>query len=184
MFALYTLAMNAAGIFTKFEQTHRTWGMRLDGLGDEAFQRPASGGGWGIGQICHHIGSVTEMLLENAEKCACGDGKEMGFQFQPALIMLFGSLPPVRINVPDLPPELSHFANPTALGAADARDTLERAATQMRSARDAVSEASSRCRRRHPAGGWLNATQWYAMTEMHYRHHLRQLARLRAISSG
>jgi hypothetical protein len=176
--------MDARGILTKLEKTHRTWGMRIDGLGDEAFLRPARGGGWGVGQICRHIELVSEMLLRNAEQCTRGDGADMGFRIQPALLMLFGTLPPVRIKVPDLPPDLQHLGKPEPINAADGRDALERVATQMRGLHDAVAGASPRCRREHPAGGWLNALQWYAMNEMHYRHHLRQLDRLLAISSA
>jgi hypothetical protein len=176
--------VSAAKILKKLEATHRTWGMRLDGLGDEAFLRPARGGGWGIGQICRHIELVSGMLLDNGEMCARGDGRDLGFQLQPAMIMLFGTLPPVRIKVPELPDDLKHLGQPEPIDAADSRDALESVAQRMRDLRDTVAASSPRCRREHPAGGWLNALQWYALTEMHYRHHLRQLARLRAITGS
>jgi len=174
------MAVSAAKILQKYESTHGTWRARLDPLEEERFTRapPAGSGSWGIGQICDHIASVAEMLLINADQCAQGNGQDKGFQLQPALICLVGSLPPVRINVPDLPPELDHLSNPQKLTKEQALARLDGALERMRSLADAVDRATTRCRSKHPVGGWLHARQWYHMNEMHYRHHLRQLDRL------
>lgn len=170
--------MDAAGILAKFEQTHATWRGRLGPLSDEDVARVPEGGGWCVGRICHHLGSVSDMLLGNAERCAAGDGEDKGFQFQPWMITVVGSLPPTRIHVPDLPPDLNHLANPEPLTKDEGLARLDGMHERMRTLQPRVQVASKRCRREHPVGGWLNAREWYHMNEMHLRHHLRQFARL------
>jgi len=169
--------MSPDKILRKFETTYRTWLARLEPLDDEAFEREPDDGGWSVGRICHHIGSVSDMLLENADLCAKGDGVDKRFQFLPAMLSTVGSLPPARIKVPDLPAELRHLSCPEPMTKAGGIARLEAVAERMRSLSAAVAAASPRVRREHPAGGWLNARHWYHMTEMHLRHHLRQLRR-------
>ena len=41
-----------------------------------------------------------------------------------------------------------------------------------------IAAADPKLRKRHPVAGFLNAQQWYAFSEMHMRHHLRQLKRI------
>ncbi|MCB0570777.1 MAG: DinB family protein [Phaeodactylibacter sp.] len=36
----------------------------------------------------------------------------------------------------------------------------------------------------HPALGYLNATEWYQLIAIHFRHHLRQKARIEAFLNG
>jgi hypothetical protein len=161
----------------KLDRTLGIWRAQLGPLDDAAFARTPDGGGWSVGQICHHLRSASDLLLGNAEQCAAGDGRDMGFQVFPAIMALIGSIPPARIKVPDLPEELRQVSQPVQLGREDGLAVFDGIEERMREMRAAMESASPRCRRRHPAGGWMNAVQWYQLNEMHMRHHLRQLAR-------
>ena len=120
------------------------------------------------------------MLLDNAVRCADGDGAKKRFSFLPWMITAMGSFPPTRIRLPELPAELRHMAEPEPMKKDAALARLDGTLEQMRAVLPAISAAPPGCRREHPAGGWPNARQWYQMNEMHLRHHLRQLARLTA----
>ncbi len=172
--------MSSAKTLHKLDSTHRGWLTRLQPLDETAFARVPEGGGWAIGQVCHHVGSVSDMLLGNAERAAAGDGQTKGFQFQPWMLTVMGRLPPMRIKVPvaSLPPEMHVFANPQQLSKSEGFEQLAGVVERMRSTAPAVDGSTKTCRRRHPVGGWLNAMQWFQLTEMHMRHHLRQIDRL------
>jgi len=171
--------MKAEKILQKFETTYQNWRSKLESFDDAAFQRPPENGGWSAGQVCCHVSDVSDSMLANLEQCAQGDAEDRGFSFLPAMITAVGSLPPAKIKVPTgLPPEYQHFAKPQPMAKADALARLDGIAARMRELRPKVEGASKRMRRKHPAGGWLHAQQWYQMNEMHLRHHLRQLGRL------
>jgi len=91
-----------------------------------------------------------------------------------------GGLPPMRIRVPveKLPPELHIFAKPEQRSKPEGLARLAGVVEQMRTLAGVVDGSTKTCRRHHPASGWLNALQWFQMTEMHMRHHLRQVDRL------
>lgn len=161
----------------KLDRTVAVWRSRLEPLDEDAFARRPEGGGWTVGQICHHLGTVAELLLGNAEQCAAGDGRDMGFQWFPGIMAFIGSIPPTRIKVPDLPEDLRQVSQPDQITRADALASIDGMVERMRSMRSAVEASSPRCRRKHPAGTWMNSVQWFQLNEMHLRHHLRQLAR-------
>ena len=169
--------MKADRVQRKFESTLATWRARLGPRPEADFGRRPAGGGWCLGQVCDHLKSASDLLLGEAEKCARGEGERKGAQVMPAMITLFGSLPPGRFKVPDKP-ELRKLAEPRELTKDAALECLGAMGKRVTELRDPGAAAPRNLRRRHPAAGWMNAVQFYQVAEMHLRHHLRQLARI------
>jgi len=48
----------------------------------------------------------------------------------------------------------------------------------MQGSVETVRSAPKDARRKHWAGGWFSARQWYQSVEMHMRHHMRQMKRI------
>jgi hypothetical protein len=159
----------------KFEQTLGAWRERLGPRSDEDFAKPPADGGWTIGQVCNHISAASDMMLRGAEACAQGAGEKKGFSPMPAFMTFIGSFPPGRFKVP---PALKELANPSPISKAQAIERLDAIENKVRALQESVAAAPKDIKSKHPAAGWLNASQWYQITEMHMRHHLRQLGRI------
>ncbi|MHC4974480.1 MAG: DinB family protein [Planctomycetota bacterium] len=172
--------MDARKVLMKTEKTYAVWRDALEKTDDQNYERAPAAGGWTLGQISDHVTLVSSAFLDAVEALARGEGEERRGSFLATLMCgVFGSFPPVRLKVPgNLPDEVKRAANPDSLPKAEA---LERFAVVMRRTRDlceAVAAAPRGLRMQHPAAGWVNARQWYQLSEMHMRHHLRQLRRL------
>ncbi|MHC4493171.1 MAG: DUF1569 domain-containing protein, partial [Planctomycetota bacterium] len=87
--------------------------------------------------------------------------------------------PPFRLKVPsNLPDHLKRASDPDSPPKAEALERFATVARRTRDLCDAVAAAPRGLRSKHPAVGWVNARQWYQLSEMHMRHHLRQLRRI------
>ena len=123
---------------------------------------------------------VSSAFLDAVEALKRGEGEERGGSFL-ALVMcdIFRSFPPIRLRVPtNLPDEVKRAATPDSLPKAEALERFAEVARRTRELCDAVAAVPRGLRMEHPAAGWVNARQWYQLSEMHMRHHLRQLRRL------
>jgi len=171
--------VEARKVLAKTERTYALWREDLESRDGEDFGRAPAAGGWSLGQISDHVTLVSSAFLEAAEALTRGEGEERGGGFLAAVMCgVFRSFPPFRLKVPpNLPDEVMRAADPDSLPKAEA---LERFAAVLRRTRDlcgAVAAAPRRLRLEHPVLGWVNARQWYQLSEMHMRHHLRQLRR-------
>jgi hypothetical protein len=172
--------MDPRKVLDKTEKTYAIWRNATESRDEQDFARAPDDGGWSLGQLCDHVSLVSSAFLDAAKALARGEGEERGGSFLAAVMCgVFRSFPPVRLKVPtNLPDEVKRAAAPDSLAKADA---LERLATVMQRTRilcDAVAAAPRGLRSEHPVLGWINARQWYQLSEMHMRHHLRQLRRL------
>lgn len=170
--------MNIDRSLARFERTLERWEQALASLDDAAFTRLPADGGWSVGQVCDHVAGAGQLILDQVQRCADGEAEVRGFQLKGALVALLGSIPPVRVKVPDVP-LLETVARPANLARDAALGRLRALASRTRSMAEPARGASPRQRTRHPLAGYLNAGQWFQFNEMHLRHHLRQLARLR-----
>lgn len=171
--------MDPRKVLAKAEETHARWREALQGRDEGDFERTPAGGGWSLGQVSDHVTLVSSAFLDAVEALARGEGEERGGSFRAALVCgVFRSFPPLRLKVPpNLPDEVKRAATPDSLSRAEALERFETVARRARELCDRVAAAPPRLRLEHPVLGWANARQWYQLSEMHMRHHLRQLKR-------
>ncbi|MHC4931015.1 MAG: DinB family protein [Planctomycetota bacterium] len=172
--------MDSRKVLTGFEKTHATWRAALERGDEESYGAEQGAGGWTLGQICDHVAGTSQAFLDGAELLARGEGEERGGgMFAFLMCEVINGFPPFRFKVPpNLPASYARVAAPESISKAEALERLDAVARRTREMCDAVAAAPKNFRSKHPAAGWLNARQWYQMSEMHMRHHLRQLRRI------
>ncbi|USB33048.1 DinB family protein [Paenibacillus sp. YPG26] len=150
----------------------------VERLSLQQLQQVPSEGGWSLGQMYMHlIGTALHMQLKNAERCLSGNGdpfEEPAKTEAGTKIFELGGFPPVRVQVPPSPqytPAQPESKEQLVAG-------LHQAAAKMEELEARVNESAEEHRAVHPRLGALTALEWFALTEMHYRHHLLQEERL------
>ncbi|TBL75804.1 DinB family protein [Paenibacillus thalictri] len=156
----------------------------LDGFSMEQLTQKASEDDWSLGQMyVHLINTALYMQLRNIEVCrnaqpdaaeAAGGG---GKSEMVEEIFAQGALPAVRVHVPPSPQYTPGQPESKEQLAAGMRDVLSR----VKAAEPGLAELSPQQTAAHPRFGRLNATEWFLLVEMHYRHHLMQKERLKSL---
>lgn len=174
--------MNTQEIVKRFEEITALYLEELDRFSMEQLLHKPNAEDWSIGQLyVHLVGSARHMQLRNVELCrdashpavqADGSKSEAG-----GAIFAQGAFPPIRIHVPPSP-EYTPGQPDSKEGLAE---DLRSVAARMRELEPLLAGIPSCHTVAHPRLGYLNATEWFELAEMHYRHHLRQLERLKAL---
>ncbi|MFC5701414.1 DinB family protein [Cohnella faecalis] len=145
----------------------------------EQLTRKPSEDEWSLGQMyVHLINTALNMQLRNVEICRDRSGESVtetkGATEAGQAIFAAGGFPPVRIQVPPSPQYTP--------GQPESKEQLaEGLQTVLRRMKEISSELESIDPRQtvdHPRLGAFNANQWFALVEMHFRHHLLQKKRL------
>jgi hypothetical protein len=119
------------------------------------------------------------MQLGNIEKCriqtidsalAVGDKTEAG-----EAISAQGSFPPMRIHVPPSP----QYTPQQPANKEQLVDGLNNVMKRMKEVEPSLDDISPSHKVEHPRFGALNAKEWFTLIEMHFRHHLHQMERLK-----
>lgn len=169
---------NTSVIVQDLKQLTNHYLENVERLSLQQLQWVPSEGEWSLGQMYMHlIGTALHMQLKNAERCLSGNGdkvEEPAKTEAGAKIFEIGGFPPVKIQVPPSPqytpgqPESKEQLTAGLQQAAAKMEALEARANEFTEDHTAV----------HPRLGALTAMEWFALTEMHYRHHLLQEERL------
>ena len=135
---------------------------------------------WSIGQMIQHLIQSAQMQLDNIEQCLseADDSPVHSMGKTDAGIAVFaeGSFPPDPVRVPPSPqytPAQPHDKMLLIEG-------LHEMIRQIRDIEPLLKQRPSRRTVAHPRFGGLNAEEWFLLIDMHYRHHLLQLDRLKA----
>lgn len=153
---------------------------RMEAYSLEQLHRKPGEEDWSLGQMyLHLIQSALYMQFRNIELCRRGDvhpSPEQGKTEAGAAIIGSGSFPPIRIKVP-----ATKEYTPGQPESKDAiRSGMAEVLAKLKELAPVLSSIPSDRLVEHPRLGFLNAVEWFALTEMHYRHHLLQQERLEA----
>lgn len=173
--------MKPTEILQRFEETANQYLNELDGFSMEQLKCQPGSGEWSLGQMyVHLINSALHMQLHYADLClapneatasSAGGGKTkegMG-------IFELGGFPPVRVQVPPSPqytPEQPESKEQLIEG-------LNLVIDRMKDIMPRLEHAVLGNTMPHPRFGALHAREWFWLVEMHYRHHLLQMGRLK-----
>ncbi len=173
--------MNTKEVLQKFEEVAEQYIRELEGLRLEQLTYKPSETVWSIGQMYMHlIQSAIYMQLRNLEACRTANNANIGGgekNAQGVAVFSQGSFPPIKIQVPpskEYTPQQPESKEQLVNG-------IRQVIQQMREIEPTIASIPADSTTLHPAFGALNATEWFALVEMHYRHHLRQLAELKEI---
>ncbi|NOU94691.1 DinB family protein [Paenibacillus sp. LMG 31456] len=172
--------MNTTEALQRFEEIANHYIHELDHFSMDQLKRQPSENEWSLGQMYQHlINSALYMQLRNIDHCmeSRGDSVATAAEITREVAAMFdqGSFPPVRIQVPPSPqytPKQPESKELLIQG-------LNTVIRQMKQIEPTLEKASLQNTVSHPRFGALHAKQWFLLVEMHYRHHLLQMDRLK-----
>lgn len=172
--------MNTAETLQQFEKIANHYLHELDNFSLEQLKRQPNEDQWSLGQMVQHlINSALYMQLRNIELCmtqtadSIVSSEEM--TREGAAVFEQGSFPPLRIHVPPSPqytPKQPDSIEQLIQG-------LNTVIQRMKEIEPMLGKASKQHKVSHPRFGALDANEWFQLIEMHYRHHLLQMVRLK-----
>lgn len=166
----------------RFEETATQYIQELDQFNLEQLKQKPSDNEWSIGQMVQHlINSALYMQLSNIDQCLLQSQDPLVSPAdktrEGAAVFAQGSFPPIRIQVPpsaQYTPEQPESKEQLIQGLHTViRRMQEIEPTLLQESPQNTSTVS------HPRFGGLCAEEWFVLVEMHYRHHLLQLDRLK-----
>jgi len=166
----------------KFEELAQQYLNQLNNLTMEQITYKLSETDWSLGQMYMHlIQSALHMQLRNIEACRTLQVNEsksdMGIKTaQGEAIFAQGSFPPIQIAVPASP----EYTPKQPLNKEQLTEGIQLVMKRMKEIEQTLQDIPAENRVAHPRLGSLNALEWFALVEMHYRHHLLQNERLLA----
>ncbi|MFC0213367.1 GyrI-like domain-containing protein [Paenibacillus chartarius] len=165
-------------IVNSMEQLTNQYVRELEAYSPEQLTRKPGEDEWSLGQMLMHlINSALRMQLASVDACrAGGSGSEQGQRTEIAEKMFrMGSFPPEPIRVPPSPQYTPRQPESKEELESGLRHVLQR----MKELEEIVADIPLTHTAPHPRLGALNAMEWLRLVEMHYRHHLLQLERLK-----
>ncbi|MEK3780720.1 DinB family protein [Paenibacillus sp. FSL R5-0810] len=135
---------------------------------------------WSIGQMYMHlIQSAQYLHLHNVDQCLAGNETAIESSGEKTergrAVFELGSFPPVRIRIPASP----QYTPQQPASKEQLVEGLQGVVERMKRTEADLHQANSSRTIPHPGFGALNAKEWFLLVEMHYRHHLLQLDRLK-----
>ncbi|GIP22042.1 DinB family protein [Paenibacillus sp. J22TS3] len=147
-------------------------------FGLEQLQQVHTEGGWSLGQMyVHLIGSALYMQLRSAQRCLEGEEELSREAFKTEVgeaVFKLGGFPPIRVQVPPSP----QYTPQQPTSREQLLDGFKEVLEQMKALEPKLENYDEQYKAPHPRLGALSAMEWFALTEMHYRHHLLQEERL------
>ncbi|MFE6074097.1 DinB family protein [Paenibacillus sp. NPDC057886] len=174
---------NNSEILRHFELTLERYLQELELMSDAQLSYKPSEIEWSMGQMYQHlIQSAMKMHLANIRLCISADKdadkkKNQGKTETGEAVFAQASFPPIRIHVPASPeytPLQPDGRESIIKGFSEVRDEMRRMEVLLEG-------TTLESTLPHPRFGGLNAEEWFALVEMHYRHHFLQLERLKMV---
>ncbi|MED4571655.1 DinB family protein [Brevibacillus agri] len=172
--------MNPVEIVRNLEKVTAHYLQELEAFSMEQLHKKPSEDEWSLGQMyVHLIQTALHMQIPNIEKCQAGGpevnmpGAEMGEIGKG--IFAQGSLPPIRIKIP----ASREYTPAQPSSKEELGNGMQTVLERMHELAPTLDEIPAHHKVEHPGFGPLAAKEWFALVEMHYRHHLHQLNRLK-----
>lgn len=148
----------------------------LNRVSDEEFNRTPIEGVWSYSEVFSHLFRSNLLSFTAIERCSTGQGVEDSkpTKFRYKLVLFFRRFPPnVKFKVPA---KLAYLVE--KINKEEARKLIADFREGLASSVEHVKKASPTQKIKHPRMELLNAEQWLIFTEIHTRHHARQLKRI------
>ncbi|WP_232696592.1 DinB family protein [Brevibacillus daliensis] len=177
--------MNTKVVLQQFEVVVTDYLEALESYDWERLTYKPSAGEWSLGQMYMHlIQSALYMQLRNVELCMIQNKEDPNVHYsgekteQGKRVYAQGSFPPIQIQVPASP----EYTPAEPESKEQIRKGLEKVLERMRDLEPKLHEGTHDSKIQHPGLGFLHAKEWYALVEMHFRHHFLQKTRLEQMS--
>ena len=169
--------MKIGKIRREIEEVLDIYRKRLDTIPDDLFAETPPDGGWSYAEVYSHIISADISSSIAVEKCTLSScvPTSKGRSLVGLFVLSFGSLPPVKVKVPQ---EVSAITPAKKITKEEAKNLLIKCRKRIETVAPLIHDSSTNCRIKHPRLGMLNARQWFKFILIHTKHHLKQLDRI------
>jgi hypothetical protein len=163
-----------------FRHTIDVWINGLEAYDFETLIIQPGPGRWSVGQVYMHILDEADFQLEQITACLSSNAHADGEASREAKKMFEkNSFPNLLIEGP---PSNAFVQQP------ESKEHIMQRLLELEQRVDAVdariSASPVQGKAMHPGLHYLSAREWFQFSEMHFRHHLRQKARLDAFLAG
>ena len=129
---------------------------------------------WSLSQVFTHLFQQTiDFNFKQIDHCLYSDDfAALNKNKEGEEFFKRGGFPDAKIKAPfdDIP------SMPTSI--ASLNENLEKLKMKLSQYKVTIQNSSIQGKAQHPGLGYLSAVEWYAFILMHWRHHLRQIARI------
>ena len=148
----------------------------LTEVSEEMFTQNPPEGAWSYSETLSHIFQANLASLIAVEKCVIGTGvfSEKRTKWQVSAILFFGRLPPGKFKAPE---QIASMVK--KLSREEAANLIVKFKNRLLELKNKVEKADKYQKVKHPRLGLLNARQWFRFIEIHTKHHIRQLNRIK-----
>lgn len=168
--------MSLSAISKEIKASVDNYQQLLNSVAETEFQRTPAPGVWSYAEVYAHIFRSNLLMRPVIEKCASGqaiENKET-LKIPYRLVLYFRRYPPtMKFKVP---PKLEHLVE--KISKAQAQELIDQFSKDLPELISMAEKASPYQKVKHPRMGLLNAAQWMMFTELHTKHHARQLRRV------
>lgn len=166
--------MGNASVFSSIKKICSVYRKKLESYPVADFQQTPDNGGWSYSEVYDHIFDASLLSLIPMEACIAGNGEKHKTVFAVKLILFFGMFPPAKkFKVPKrLESRVKKINHEQAV------QWIDRFLLQLEKDFPGVATADPALKTLHPRLGYLNASQWLRVIEIHLNHHLKQLKRI------
>lgn len=161
------ILLSIAKLIDRYEQ-------KLASVPDAEFNLTPRIGGWSYSEVYSHIFDSSILSVYAIQKCIDGDGKKIGDKLGAKLVLFFGALPPGKKY--KVPPKLAMRVK--KIDFTTAEKLIDDFGFQLAKVSNEIKNADPSIRIEHPRLGPLNARQWLRFTEIHLKHHWKQIERI------
>lgn len=168
--------MSLLAIQSAIENSVKEYTNLLNAVSEEQFQRTPAPGVWSYAEVFAHLFRSNLLMFPVIKKCADGEAIEDHHRMKLAyqLVLFFRRYPPtMKFKVP---PKLEHLVE--KINKPQASELVEKFMSQLPDLISMAAKASPHQKVKHPRMGLMNAEQWMMFTELHTKHHARQLKRI------
>lgn len=168
--------MSLSGISNEISKAVDEYQQLLNTVSETEFQRSPAQGVWSYAEVFSHIFRSNMLMRPVIEKCASGNAIENAtpLKIPYKLVLFFRRYPPtMKFKVP---PKLEYLVE--KISKDQAQQLIDQFRSDLPELISMAAKASPTQKVKHPRMGLLNAAQWMMFTELHTKHHARQLKRL------
>ena len=148
----------------------------LTEVSEEMFTQSPSDGGWSYSETFSHIFQAKLASLIAVEKFVIGTGvfSERRTRWQVSAILFFGRFPPGKFKAPE---QIASMVK--KLSKEEVANLIIKFKNRLTELKNKVERADKYQKVKHPRLGLLNSRQWFRFIEIHTKHHIRQLNRIK-----
>lgn len=151
----------------------------LKEIDEDEFIHSPPDGGWSYSEVFCHVIQVNVRSMLAVERCiyAKSGHRTSGPNLIARLILYMGKFPPLKIKAH---PKVVSIVKPVTKE--EARNDMLVFCNKLQDLLPKLMKVPVHQRTRHPRLGMLNCGEWLKFIDIHTRHHLKQLERIRKSS--